>query len=342
MIPKLLENILLNAQPFKYLSQSEKKLVFQFSDVINYAENEKILSQGKSCSGLYIILKGTVSVSVKLLGKGEIFLTYLTARELFGEINLLENKPCTATVIASEATTCFLFNKKAYDNLYVWSPAIRQCVDQAIIEIVLARQTKMITEIQQLTKHKSYRYVELGDVRQKKPAIKINKNSQKEIEINFIKLRSYLPIFNNFNDSELRHLLTESTSINLTKKAVFIGCQYKRPSSFFIISGSLKVGIITDHHLLKFTVLGPNHFFCSTIILGKETELFTYECCEDSSVIEITEEKINLMKLSNPNLAFKLINMRYQYFASLQGKINAQIIRLSSEKLISIDNRRRI
>lgn len=68
-----------------------------------YASHEIIFREGDTGDGLYLIRRGSVSVSIAM-GGHNVVLNYLSAGNYFGEIALLNNSPRTATIQASSLT----------------------------------------------------------------------------------------------------------------------------------------------------------------------------------------------------------------------------------------------
>lgn len=77
----------------------------------NFATGEAIVSQGTLGIGLFIIAKGQAD-AVRTLANGEtVVVNKLGVTDFFGELSLLDESPRTASVVASEPTTCLVLTQ---------------------------------------------------------------------------------------------------------------------------------------------------------------------------------------------------------------------------------------
>jgi CRP-like cAMP-binding protein len=86
---------------FAELSEEELHGLIEQSATERYAAGERIISAGDSGHCMYVILSGSVRVTIKR-GNGEIELARLTSGDFFGEVALVDDGPRSATVTATE------------------------------------------------------------------------------------------------------------------------------------------------------------------------------------------------------------------------------------------------
>jgi CRP-like cAMP-binding protein len=72
-----------------------------------YAPGEVVIREGDTASALYIIIKGRVRVERHDSAEGPV--GELRAGDFFGELALIEERPRSATIVATEETECVLF-----------------------------------------------------------------------------------------------------------------------------------------------------------------------------------------------------------------------------------------
>jgi len=76
-----------------------------------FATGEAIVSQGTLGIGLFIIAKGQAD-AVRTLANGEtVVVNHLGVTDFFGELSLLDESPRTASVVATEPTTCLVLTQ---------------------------------------------------------------------------------------------------------------------------------------------------------------------------------------------------------------------------------------
>jgi CRP-like cAMP-binding protein len=86
---------------FAELSEEELHALIEQSATESYTAGERIINAGDVGHCMYVILSGSVRVSVKR-GNGEVELARLTGGDFFGEVALVDDGPRSATVTAIE------------------------------------------------------------------------------------------------------------------------------------------------------------------------------------------------------------------------------------------------
>lgn len=326
-----LAKLLIKTKPFNGLSMEEIQLIIHYGEVIEYQHHDVILTQGKIGSGLFVILNGMTSVTVKLLGQGDIKLANLLPGQFFGEVNLLENTACTATVRSIQDSKCFLLRTNVFNMLYIAFPKIRYKINTALIENVLIRQKKIISEIASLSKNSPRRIVRHLSHRAAQSSIKKTKLTATQ-KIKKLKYLNALPAFRSrVNHAEMRYLLRIANRIETSGNYPIIKKNDKRESYFIVLDGSIQASIPIASRSLKFTVIGPNAIICSTSVFDEKAALFTYETCGKATLLEISHDALISMKKSHPSLWYKIHDIGCRYIVSLQRRLNVQIVRMSSE-----------
>ncbi|MBI2785351.1 MAG: cyclic nucleotide-binding domain-containing protein [Legionella longbeachae] len=110
--------ILSHATIFTGIGLPELKMLADKCIIVNYKPEELVIEQGEIGDKLYIIIRGTVLVSVKTPSMGWKRINTLGAGDVFGEIAILRNIPRTARI--STITACQFLNICAKDFLAVY------------------------------------------------------------------------------------------------------------------------------------------------------------------------------------------------------------------------------
>jgi CRP/FNR family cyclic AMP-dependent transcriptional regulator len=107
-------------------SRLDPKILKKLSDAClmrPFTKNETIVRQGEMGLGLYLIAKGHVKVENEKGGQRK-HLKDLGPGEVIGEMSLLDNKPRSATVTATEDTECVLLTRDSIMKLMNKYPEI--------------------------------------------------------------------------------------------------------------------------------------------------------------------------------------------------------------------------
>ena len=101
---------LLDHRSFDGLSVDELKILLGGYEVIDFAKDETLVSEGKAIDAFFIVLQGRVRVMLpdEIEGKverriSEIELNSLGPGDCFGELSIINNRPASASVVVSTA-----------------------------------------------------------------------------------------------------------------------------------------------------------------------------------------------------------------------------------------------
>jgi len=106
MDKKEMIGLLKQAPLFSRVSQEGLQALAQVAEEKAFAAGTKIVSEGKTGVGFYLIVEGSAEVC-----HGGEKLATLKAGDFFGEMALLDEAPRSADVVASEDTTCIALRK---------------------------------------------------------------------------------------------------------------------------------------------------------------------------------------------------------------------------------------
>jgi len=82
-----------------------------------------IFSENEPGTELYIIQRGVVKIS-KIVEDNEVLLALLKPGDIFGEMALLENKPRSASAIASEDVSVMVVTKSNFERMVQTQPQL--------------------------------------------------------------------------------------------------------------------------------------------------------------------------------------------------------------------------
>jgi CRP-like cAMP-binding protein len=104
---------------FADLSTPELESVVQTFDEVWFSEGERILRQGLTGSGFYVILDGTASIRVDGVDRST-----LRPGDYFGEISCLLGVPLTADIVAQRPLRCLVLPGAALEGFLVAHPRL--------------------------------------------------------------------------------------------------------------------------------------------------------------------------------------------------------------------------
>ncbi|MBU0621708.1 MAG: cyclic nucleotide-binding domain-containing protein [Gammaproteobacteria bacterium] len=127
------------------LSESELDYLVHDAKLKCYCVGETIFKEGDKADGLYMIRRGSVTVSRLISGK-EVVLAYVSAGNYVGEMGLVSNSPRSATVRAASPTEVVLLEAERVKSVLERNSSIRCKVDGRYLEHVHSGETGPLLE----------------------------------------------------------------------------------------------------------------------------------------------------------------------------------------------------
>lgn len=108
---KALINTLNRVLMFRNLNQRQIKFLAKQFTEREYAADETIVTQGEVGIGFYVLVVGHAQAVRTLPDDEKVVVNTFDPGDFFGELALLDEGPRTASVIATEPTTCLLLTR---------------------------------------------------------------------------------------------------------------------------------------------------------------------------------------------------------------------------------------
>lgn len=119
------------------LSAADLDRLVQGARVRRYEAGDELFREGDQADGLYLIRRGSVTVSRRLGGK-DVVLSYVAAGNYVGEMALISGKPRYATVRAAVATEAIFLAAARVTEIMERNPSIRSRMDERFYEYMHA------------------------------------------------------------------------------------------------------------------------------------------------------------------------------------------------------------
>lgn len=133
------------------LPESELDHLVQESQFKQYAVGEVLFNEGDKADGLYMIRRGSVTVS-RMIGGKEVVLAYISAGNYVGEMALVSNMPRSATVRAASPTEVVLLEAERVNAVMNRNSSIRSKVDNRYLERIRLGESALSGEFSGLVK----------------------------------------------------------------------------------------------------------------------------------------------------------------------------------------------
>jgi CRP-like cAMP-binding protein len=138
---RLLNNVMAISPLFKDFDTAQRKSLVEKFRMRQAAPGEKVIAEGKSTDGLYVVLHGVVDVTVE-----QRQVARLKEGEIFGEMSLLSRDPASATVTAQSNAILLRLPRDSFQELVVTHPQILELVsdlaEKRRIEVEAIRENR--------------------------------------------------------------------------------------------------------------------------------------------------------------------------------------------------------
>ncbi len=143
-VRKTLDQVSLKRAVRQYLQaqipEDEVDFLVEGAIIKRYAANETVFSEGDKADGLYMIRRGSVTVSRAIAGK-EVVMSYVAAGNYVGEMALMSDAPRSATVRAAVPTECVMLEAKRFVEVVSRNTSMRGGVDARLMQRMSTNQT---------------------------------------------------------------------------------------------------------------------------------------------------------------------------------------------------------
>ena len=142
-VRRTLDKVMMGRAIRQYLSptirDSEVEYLLESATIKRYAANEPLFAEGDKADGLYLIRRGSVTVSRTIAGR-EIVLSYVAAGNYVGEMALLSNAPRSATVRAAVPTEVIMLEALRFNEVMSSHSTVRATIDTRLMDRMRANQ----------------------------------------------------------------------------------------------------------------------------------------------------------------------------------------------------------
>lgn len=155
--------ILLQTKVFQGLTLDDLRLFDRYFQRIPFKENDVLIQEGQLRKALHVLLSGQVKVFLLRYIEGkthnrltEVPLAELESGDCFGEFSLFDEKPASASVIASQAGELIRLTKPVFDSILETNDRIAKKIYHNFVQILISRMRKSDQEYDRLlTVHQS-------------------------------------------------------------------------------------------------------------------------------------------------------------------------------------------
>jgi thioredoxin reductase/CRP-like cAMP-binding protein/Fe-S-cluster-containing hydrogenase component 2 len=142
-VRRTLDQVSLKRAVRQYLSaqipEEEVDYLVEGAVIKRYATNEVLFNEGDKADGLYLIRRGSVTVSRSIAGKS-VVMSYVAAGNYIGEMALMSDAPRSATVRAAVPTECVMLGAQRFMEVVGRNSSMRGGLDARLMQRMSVNQ----------------------------------------------------------------------------------------------------------------------------------------------------------------------------------------------------------
>jgi CRP-like cAMP-binding protein/thioredoxin reductase/Fe-S-cluster-containing hydrogenase component 2 len=136
-VRRTLDTVMMKRAIRQYLSptirEDEVSYLVNTAVIKSYNAGDTLFNEGDAGDGLYLIRRGSVTVSRQIAGK-EIVLSYVAAGNYVGEMALLSNAPRSATIRAAVPTEVIMLEAQRFIEVMASHSTVRGRIDSKLLD----------------------------------------------------------------------------------------------------------------------------------------------------------------------------------------------------------------
>ncbi len=154
MISDELLRVLRESKIFSGISEDHIGKIVSHGEILNIRQNEFIVEEGQVGHPLYVILEGQVDVFLpkkRMENSGErptkIVLDRLHQGDCIGEYSLIDDKPASASVIASQPCRVFRLSKNEFATIITYGNDVEKTIYKNMLKVLIQRCRRSDSEL---------------------------------------------------------------------------------------------------------------------------------------------------------------------------------------------------
>jgi diguanylate cyclase (GGDEF)-like protein len=132
-------DLLRTIEIFSELNTEDLNLVFARMKTRTFEKDEALFSEGDPGDVLFIIISGSVAISVRLPDGKDLFLSEIHSGNFFGEMSIIEQAPRSASCRTLEKTECLTLHADDFNTLITERPNAATRIMNKMLAITAAR-----------------------------------------------------------------------------------------------------------------------------------------------------------------------------------------------------------
>ena len=230
--------------------------LFALAEPVSFVTGSRIVRQGESSRGAYLLREGTVEVCVTLPGGGEKTVATLADGSMFGEMALLEHGQCSAGVVAVTHVDGWFIEREPFRALTAGRNPAALAIARTITAGLVERLVALNAE---LARHPAPEDRPLPASSAVEPAVDplsgVPRSTQAEFD--FRDFLPVLPFFRDFSPNEIDAVCAHAKVVDIPRGHGVFAAGQPATACYLVVRGAVEACAAIGGHERRMALLGP-------------------------------------------------------------------------------------
>ncbi len=301
--------------------------LFTMAEPVSYLSGSRLVQQGETARGAYVLRKGKVEARVSLSGGGEKAVAVLGAGSMFGEMALLEHGACTASVVAIENVDGWFIEHEPFRALTAGRNPAALAIQRTITAGLIARLGALNAELRRQPSPEDRPATVLP------PAGDPLANVPRRLRATFDHRRFLpgLPLFAGFSADEIEVAVANTGMREIVRGQWLFVAGQPAEACFLVVRGAIEVSAKIETHERRMALLGPGMLVGYMSVLGGTAHGASARARENSTLLEFSAEQFMSLYNLNSGTAVKVQRAIHRNLLQSLARSNSQMSRLVTQ-----------
>ena len=313
------------------LDAEARALLLSVARQVSFVRGAQLVRHGEAARGAWILREGSAAAVVMLPGGEALTVAHLGAGSMFGEMALLDQGTCTATVSATSNVDGWFVERADFRALVAQRHPAALRIQHAITLILSDKLRQLNSKVLACPSAEDRPARDMGATND--PLDGVARSSR--TTFNWRAFLYRLPLFEGFEAGEIDDVADTGRLVERARAApVFLAGQ-PAGALFLVVRGAVEVVARHGSFERRLAVLGPGQLFGFMSMLEGLPHGVACYARESALLLEITRPRFEALYLGGDSVAAKLHRAVHRSLLGSLAQTNRRLTRLISELRLS-------
>jgi CRP-like cAMP-binding protein len=307
--------------------------IFALAEPVSFVASSRLVRQGETSRGAYLIRAGSVEARVSLPGGGEKTVATLSDGSMFGEMALLEHGQCSASVVAITNVDGWFIEHESFRALTAGRNAAALAIQRTITQGLVERLGALNAELRKYPAPEDRPMAHATADAATDPLAGLPRSRHAEFAY-----RAFLPIlpfFAGFSADEIDAVIANARVLEVPRgQEVFLSGQ-PVSACYLVVRGAVEVCAAIDGRERRMALLGPGSLVGYLSLLRGTSHGAAARAREQSILLEFPAADFMAIYNGLSGAEVKMQHAIHRNLLQSLARSNSQLSRLVSQARLS-------